>query len=124
MFYDMLNDKIIKHLKVGKGNNNDGMILIRKDFLLIEGDGNSIILIDVKNREIIKEYNYVFFFTQTVCLNENIFLCHSGKLCQYEFTDSNDIELKEEKDLHVELISKFPGNRLIIYDDKKITIYG
>ena len=124
MFYDMLNDKIIKHLKVGKGDNNDGMILIRKDFLLIGGNSNSIILIDVKNREMVKKYNCDIVITETICLNENIFLYHSRKLYQYEFKDSNNIELKEEKDLHVELISKFPGNRLIIYDDKKITIYG
>lgn len=58
-------------------------------------------------------------------INEKIFLYKdSYHLIQYEFDDSNNIKLKGKEKFRSQLMSKYPGNKLIIYWNNKITIYG
>ena len=134
IFYNMQNDQEIKQLKVGKGENGDNMTLINKENLIVEGE-KTIILIDVKNRTIKKELKLDINFSDLIILNEKSFLSYrllshfegNGYLEQYELEDPDTIVLKEKKEfdeLDKDLMSKYPGNKLIIYDNKKIIIYG
>ena len=107
------------------------MFLINQDNLLIKGNGKTIILIDVKNRLIKKKFTFVGIYEANIdnesitILNKNKFLYLGGsKLLQYEFEDSDTIVLKEENDMFNELIVKYPGNKIIIYEHKTISIYG
>ena len=126
IFYDIQKEVAIKKLKVGNGENSNDMILINKDNLIISGEYPLIILIDVKTRQIKNKFKYDISFNDLICLNDNIFLnpSYSSELHQYEFEDLNIIKLKEERKIKNDLISKYPGNKLIIYYDRKISIYG
>ena len=124
IFYDIENDKIIKKLKVGDGNNGFDMLPISKDNLIISGD-SSIILVDIKNRTIRNNYNFNISVEDIIYLNEKVFLYYDeGFLYQYEFEDINTIKLKEKKEIESTLISKYPKNKLIVCSNKNITIYG
>ena len=125
IFYDIQSNKIIKKLKVGNGKNTDEMVLINKNNLIIKGGNEEIKLIDVKNK--IKKNKFkleIYDFDDIITLNENKFLNISQELEQYEFEDLDTIKLKGTKEMDKELISKYPGNKIIVYNEKKITIYG
>ena len=127
IFYDMKNDKKIKSLKIGKGDKYYGqMLLLNETNLIISGE-EFIVLVDVKNKKVIKEFKYEFEFDNIVLLNQNYFLHFTkSKLSFYEIEGLNEIKLKEEKDMKIGLLIKYPGNKLFIKDfnDKKISIYG
>ena len=124
IFYDIENDKIIKKLKVGDGDNGFDMLPISKDNLIISGD-SSIILVDIKNRTIRNNYNFNISVEDIIYLNEKVFLYYNrGFLYQYEFENINTIKLKEKKEIESTLISKYPKNKLIVCYNKNITIYG
>ena len=136
IFYDMKNNKEIKSLKVGKGENSNNMVLVNKENLLVEGE-KSTILVNVKKRKITKELEFGIELYCVIILNEKSFLSYrlldevseEGYLEQYEFQDSDNILLKEKKEFNYELsykfVSKYSGNKVVIYNNnKKITIYG
>ena len=135
IFYDIQTGNVLKKLKVGKGENGTEMLLLNKDILLIQGN-ETVILIDIKNRKISKEYKFDFCFDpkEVVFLNEKTFLHHCvikkqpDKLLQYEIKDLKTLELKEEKVIDLKtyfIYSKYPGNKLIISDCKNLlSIYG
>ena len=135
IFYDIQTGNVLKKLKVGKGENGTEMLLLNKDILLIQGN-ETVILIDIKNRKISKEYKLDFCFdlSEVVFLNEKTFLHHCvikkqpDKLLQYEIKDLKTLELKEEKVIDLKtyfIYSKYPGNKLIISDCKNLlSIYG
>ena len=126
IFFDMQNESVIKKLKVGSGENNSDMLLINKDNLLIDGRDGIIKLIDVKNRLVKNKYTFNIYIDNEyiIILNETKFLSLKRYISQYEFEESDTMVLKEEIKIRQSLISKYPGNRLIIYYDKNITIYG
>ena len=125
IFYDIQTDRKIKKLKVGKGKNIGDMMLINKNYLIILGDEYKIKLIDVKNKVKINKFNLeIEDFDNLILLNDKKFLNISSELEQYELDNSNTIQLKEKKKIDKELISKYPGNKLIVYSEKKIIIYG
>lgn len=125
IFYDIQTDKRIKKLKVGKGKNSGDMILINKNNLIILGVEEEIKLIDVKNKVKINKFKLeIYDFDNIIILNDNKFLNISSELEQYELENPNTIRLKGKKEMDKELISKYPGNKLIVYNEKKITIYG
>lgn len=125
IFYDIQTDKRIKKLKVGKGKNSGDMILINKNNLIILGIEEEIKLIDVKNKVKINKFKLeIYDFDNIIILNDNKFLNISSELEQYELENPNTIRLKGKKEMDKELISKYPGNKLIVYNEKKITIYG
>ena len=120
----MPSDKKIKTLKVDNSKTYITMFLLNKDNLIIPFE-ESIILIDVKNRIIKNKFKYNFRFSKLIYINEKVFLYHdNGWLFQYEFEDSNTIKLKGEKKINIDLISKYPEDKLIIYKEKKFSIYG
>ena len=128
IFYDMKVDKKIKSLKIGKGEKfYDDMLLLNETSLIINKI-DFIVLIDVKNRNIIKEFKYELNFDNIIILNQNYFLYFDNKkLSLYELEGLNDIKLKEEKELlKIGSIVKYSGNKLLITENKgkKITIYG
>jgi hypothetical protein len=135
IFYDMKNNKEIKSLKVGKGENSNDMVLVNKETLLVGGE-KSTILVNIKKRKITKELEFGIELYCVIILNEKSFLSYrlldevseEGYLEQYEFQDSDNILLKQKKkfdyELFDELISKYSGNKVVIYKNKKITIYG
>ena len=125
IFYDMKYEREIKKLKVGTGKNRYEMLLIKKDTLIIEGNEN-IILIDPKTRTTKKIIELDFVFDDIFTLNGKIFLYKMKKsLEQYELEDSVTIKLKEvNNEIKYDIISKYPGNKLITYYNKNIYIYG
>ena len=124
IFYDIESDKKIKTLKVGRGENLYEMYLASEDNLIIKGE-NNIILIDVKNRIIKNECNYDIYPSEFFLINEKIFLYPTKDIIyQYEIENSNTIKLKGNKEINNSLISKYPGNKLVIYKKCTITIFG
>ena len=129
IFYDMKNEKTIKSIKIGDGEKTfSDFFLLNKDNLIIFGNDSNI-LVDVKNKKIKKEFKYGLFLDLCIFLNEKLFLYKDTfKLLLYEYQEPNNIILKEEKKMGIgiELISKYPGNKLIIFTEKnnKLSIYG
>ena len=132
IFYDIKNNKPIKTLKVGKGQNRGTLYLVNKDYLIVEGD-NKMILVDVKSRNIKKEIKIEISplriensIDNIICLNEKSFLMViSETIYQYEFNSSKTFELKEKRDIFNNLILKYPDNKLILVENKNnIIIYG
>ena len=131
IFYDMKNEKKIKSIKIGDGKKIFfDFFLLNKDNLIIFGN-ESTILVDVKNKKIKKEFNYELFLEDCIFLNEKLFLYKDrSELLLYEYEEPNNIILKEKRDMGrcIEeiTISKYPGNKLIIFNDKnnKLSIYG
>ena len=127
IFYDMKNDKKIKSLKIGKGDKYYCEMFLLNETNLISSGKDFIVLIDIKKRNIIKEIKYEFDFHNIILLNQNYFLHYTKKkLSFYEIEGLNEIKLKEEKDMEIGSIIKYPGNKLLItdYEGKKISIYG
>ena len=127
IFYDMQNDKKIKSLKIGKAQNYYNKILLLNETALIIMGEDCIVLIDVKNRNIKKEFKYKLNFDHIIILNQNYFLhFKSKKLSLYELEGLNEIKLKEEKKFETGSLVKYPGNKFVITDieRKKISIYG
>ena len=129
IFYDIQIDKIIKKIKVGNSDYKVNIFLMNENNLIIEGNNESIIVIDIQNRQKRKEYKYNIEIDYIVGLNEKSFLYYDIKgLYQYECDDLNNIKLKEEKIMKIyryaTKITKYLGNKIIIYDEKKINIYG
>ena len=127
IFYNIINDKIIKKLNVGKGENKYEMALLNKDNLTISGK-DSTILIDIKNRQIGKEFKANMYFINIgsiICLNDNSFLSRFFiYLNQYDLANFETINLKERKEIPITFISKYPKNKIITYYDKTISIFG
>ena len=129
IFYDMKNEKKIKSIKIGDGKKVfSNFFLLNKDNLIIFGSDSNI-LVDVKNKKIKKEFKYGLFLDLCIFLNEKLFLYKDrSKLLLYEYKEPNNIILKEKKEIGrcIELISKYPGNKLIIFTEKnnKLSIYG
>lgn len=125
IFYDMKNNKKIKELKIKRGDIVPTYdMVLNKDTLIIDGKDDTIILIDTKIRKIKKEINLALLTSDIFLLNEKTFLYNAKKLEQYEFKNSI-IEYKEsDKKIKADIISKYPGNKIIIYKDNKISIYG
>ena len=127
IFYDIENNKEIKKLKVGKGQNSNDMILINKNnlLLIVKEKKTELALIDVKNKIIKNKFKLdIDDIDNIIILNENKFLYINHEIEQYEFEDLKTIKLKEKKKIDKELVSKYPGNKLLIYNKNKITIYG
>ena len=126
LFYDIEKALTIKKLKVSDTDKHDfDMLLINRDKLIVRGD-ESIVLIDTKNREIIEEYKMNLFINHMIFLNEKVFLDKNEwfSLSQYEFENLKTLKLKERIEFNVDLMLKYPGNKIIICCDKKIAIYG
>lgn len=129
IFYDMKNEKKIKSIKIGDGKKVfSNFFLLNKDNLIIFGNDSNI-LVDVNNKKIKNEFKYELFLEDCIFLNEKLFLYKDrSKLLLYEYKEPNNIILKEKKEIGrcIELISKYPGNKLIIFTEKnnKLSIYG
>ena len=136
-FYDIWHSKI-KILKLGDDygrNYLDGaLFLLDEDNLLAEHNKN-FFLIDVKNRVIKKSFqsdNYLKIL-DIFLLNNNLLLISLiyGKLIQYEYKNCNlkCTGIKDENDEIMEsgtnsIVKKYPGNKLIIYANNIVHIYG
>jgi len=102
---------------------NHELLLINKDKLLFERD-ESILLFDVNNRIKLNEFKIFLTLHQILLLNDNTFLYEDEPLQQYELVNPKTIEMKEEKEIECYLISKYYENKIIIYNNKKITLLG
>ena len=100
------------------------MFLLNQDNLIIKGE-DTIILIDVKNKKIKKEFNYDIYPEEFIYINDKTFLyLTSDKIYQYEFEEENNIKLKGTKEIQNTNVYKYPGDKLIIHKKNKITIFG
>ena len=129
IFYDMKNEKKIKSIKIGDGKIVfSDFSLLNKDNLIIFGNDSNI-LVDVNNKKIKKEFKYELFLDDCIFLNEKLFLYKDrSKLLLYDYKEPNNIILKEKKEIGrcIKEMSKYPGNKLIIFTEKnnKLSIYG
>ena len=124
IFYDLISEQNIKTIKVGNGENLREMFLLNQDNLIIKGN-DTIILIDVKNRIIKKEFNYDIFPDEFLHINDKTFLyLEKDKIYQYELDESSIIKLKDKNEIQYTNVSKYPGKKLIIHKKNKIYILG
>ena len=126
-FYNMKSNKILKTLKLEDTNNDYiKLFLLNKDNLIAFMD-NSIILVGVKNKEIINVFNYSLYVEDCIFLNEKIFLnTDYSTLTRYEFEEPNNIQAKEKMKIRYNSkILKLRGNKLIGHNyEHTISIYG
>ena len=122
-FYDIQNNKKFKKFKVGNGQKYHDFLLINKDRLLFSRN-EIIILFDVKNRTKLNEFKMILNLCYITLLNDNKFLYENEPISQYELVDSKTIELKGENEIEYDLMAKYYENKLIMCNNKKITIYG
>ena len=125
-FYDMKGNKKIKTLKLGDAEKSyKNLFLLNKDNIIVSGN-NSIILVGIKNKAIIKIFNYYIYLDDCISLNENSFLFLDNHLLNlYVFEEPNNIRLKEEKKINNSKVLKLRGDKLICHNYRnKILIYG
>ena len=125
MFYDINKNKEIKTLKLGDGDDGSKLFLANKNNLIVDRN-SKLVLIDVNSKNIKKEFKYDHSFDIAIRLNENLFLIADYyDIYQYEFENDNKIQLKKQsKNIEFDFIRKYPDNKLIIANGKKISIYG
>ena len=127
-FYDMKNENEIKSLKIGeKDKDFNNFVLLNEENLFVLGN-ESYILVDTKNKIVKKEIKFEIELTEMIALNKNLFLYQYDDILKlYKFDEQNNFELIEELkfEFYLELISKYPGNKLINYTNEgKISILG
>ena len=123
LFYDILNYKNIKNLKLGDGSGANFMELMNENTLILERN-SKIVIIDTTKRIIKDEIKFGHRIESIVLLNENNFLIrNSENIYQCKIDKYFNFTLKKQKSIKSDLIAKYPGNKLIIYKDKEICIY-
>ena len=129
IFYDIENNKEIKSLKLGnwkdaESNWDDGniKIFLAKENCIIIKLNDKLELIDTKSRSVQKTIKFVNNIKNVICLNNYYFLIvnNFNELQQYEI---ETFKLKSEKKIENNFIEKYPGNKLILENKKKVTIY-
>ena len=131
-FYDATTNTVTKKVKLGKkdpyNDENYDMFYAGGDNLMLQRPlmtGEKFILVDINNKNIKKEYDYIINPKECFYLNEKIFLTNNfGDVYLYEFEDSNNIKLKDEKKNWCFCIKKYPGNKLLRCKNNTISIYA
>ena len=126
IFFHLKKNKKIKSLKVGKNGQLGGIFLINKDNILV-GEDDKLIIIDTKSRYIKKEFKFEFYrISDFIPLNEKSFLIRQDEsLFQFEFDNSNIKKLEEDEKYFLELIKKYPDNKILCVEkNTNIVIYG
>ena len=126
IFFHLKKNKKIKSLKVGKNCPLGGIFLINKDNILV-GEDDKLIIIDTKSRNIKKEFKFEFYrISDFIPLNEKSFLIRQEEsLFQFEFDNSNIKKLEEDEKYFLELIKKYPDNKILCVEkNTNIVIYG
>lgn len=132
IFYDLKEDKK-EYIKLGNfdvldlKNKIKSFCLLNENYLL--GGGNErFFLFNIHKRSIEKKIdNDCYYINYMISLNNNSFLVVSDtKIIQYEIDKYNNIKViaKDEYIIPYRCVRKFPGNRLIMQNCEKITIFG
>ena len=130
IFYDIENNKEIKSLKLGNWKDDDSnwddgniKIFLAKENCIIVKLNDKLELIDTKSRNVQKTIKFVNNIKNVICLNNYYFLIlnYFNDLLQYEI---ETFKLKSEKEIENNFIEKYPGNKLILANKKKVTIYS
>jgi len=122
LFYDIKYYEKNKTLKLGDGQSGKLIKLVNKNTLILDRN-SKIVIIDAMNRIVKKEIKFEYNIFSIILLNENNFLIGTyDSIYQCEINNFH-FTLKEKKDIEFNFIDKYPGNKLIIYKDKKICIY-
>jgi len=107
---------------LGDGQFGKLIKLVNKNILILDRN-SKIVIIDAMNRIIKKEIKFEYNICSIILLNENNFLIGTYySVCQCQINNFH-FTLKEKKDIEFDFIDKYPGNKLIIFKDKKICIY-
>ena len=124
-FFDIKNNKQIKILKSGDTYRGKAIFLLNEDALIVKCN-KKFILVDIKRRDIKKEFKLDFRIRSVIPLNKKIFLIENfSSIFQLEIENSNNIVLKGKKEgLQFLLLKKYPKNKLITVNNKEIIIYG
>ena len=125
IFFDIKNNKQIKILKLGDTYRGKALFLLNEDALIVKCN-KKFILVDIKRRDIKKEFKLDFRIRSVIPLNKKIFLIENfSSIFQLEIENSNKIVLKGKKEgLQFLLLKKYPKNKLITVNNKEIIIYG
>lgn len=124
-FYDINSDKLIKSITIGKQLGGE-MFLANKSNLLVEKGDCLYAVVDINSKSVISEIKFPcpnLIFTR---LNEKLLLVDGeGPLFLYELEAPNNYKLKDQRGgIKFNMIFKYPGNKLIAYEDNIISIYG
>jgi hypothetical protein len=123
-FYNIKDTKLIKNLKLGGYDSGSKIFLANKNNLIVERN-RKLMIIDPKNRVILKEFKTEFEYSidKIIRLNDNAFLAVDGsEIYQYEIAN-NKIKFIEKKKIKNEIIEKYPDNQLLISYNKDVFIY-
>lgn len=126
-FYDINSDKLIKSITIDKASEKASeMFLANKSNLLVDKGYSLYAVVDINSKSVISEIKFPcpnLVFTR---LNEKLLLVDGdGPLFLYELEASNNYKLKEQRGgIKFNMIFKYPGNKLIAYEDNIISIYG
>lgn len=118
IFYDMITDKELKKLKIGKAERYGKIFLLNKDNLIALRE-NSIILIDTHQRNIKRIFTCDIDIDEFTFLNETAFLVSKNEYIYLVKLEGHDsIVLKGNVKLigNYEKPMRFPGNKLICYN--------
>ena len=134
VFYNVKKDKEINSIKFGRGYGTSRLCILNKSqFIFIRHDKKTIYLIDNEKYKILNEIKFEDEFQSLIALNEKNFLIIFEKdhISQYEVTENNKkFKIKEVSYLYLihkfcgAIIRKFNGNRLIIFQDEGIYLFG
>ena len=122
LFYDIKYYTKNKTLKLGDGEEGGKIQLVNKNTLLLDRN-DRIVIIDVNNRIVKKEIKIDYTPYEIIPLNEEKCLirkCH--EIIQYSINNFNLVE-KERYSIDHNIVMKYPGNKLIIANEKIATIY-
>ena len=98
--------------------------LLNKELLILERN-EKLVVVDIKNKVIKKEIKFEHSIHSIIPLNEKIFLIETGSyIYQYYIDYSKNIQLEGKKNLYTDNLNKYPGNELIVGNEKKIIIFG
>ena len=130
IFYDLKYNKEIKSLKLGNWKDDEDnwdsgntKIFLANENCIIVKLNDKLELIDTKSKTVKKTIKFVYSFKYVICLNNYYFLFTNdfAELKQFEI---ETFKLKSEKKIENNFFEKYPGNKLIIANKKKVTIYS
>jgi len=124
LFYDIKYYIKNKTLKLGDWEYGNLIKLVNENTLIVPRN-SKIVIIDAMKRIVKKEINFGYNIFSIILLNKNNFLLgtydsiYQCEINNFHFT----IKEKKKSEFYFFFIDKYPGNKLIIFKNKKICIY-
>ena len=124
-FYDINLNKIIKTIKIDKTSYIPRLCLINQNELVVFWNPR-FVLVDVNEKVIKDEISFEVFkqANSIISLNDKKFLLTFEDLIFLYEIENGKIKNKEKTPLKNSFLGKYPGNKLIVEDTLKLSIYG